>query len=402
MSLAFILNPAKRKRVIKKRKKVSRKKRDFIGNIDDLRRRRMSMPMSGRSLRDSREWREIVREMGVGRAIPRVRRFPKVGTLRNIGMPFERRKTMAKRKRTRRNENPKGMPRTKKGRAWRAMVKKYGVKKAASMRRGRKRAYAANPTNPWFKDSSGHHIAGLAGRARKKGLNIAATLRRRGVKKAQIKRYVKRHGMVMSHSKYLKRIPSGAKMYAMNPAGIASLTKDFTKSVMSKEFLFDGVAAFGGILGAVAGETIITHIVSRKKAEAEKATAATPTIKFAGHLLGSIGTGIIVSLVTKNMRRGFVAASGGVAYGLFRIAYAKINTSLGGKLFGMTLPMLGDYVELPQTGDYVEIPQTGDYVEIPQTGEVVPTEEMSQFVPEEEMSQFVPEEDMSGSEDIEY
>ncbi len=45
--------------------------------------------------------------------------------------------------------NPKGYPKTKKGKAWRRLVKKYGVMRAAKMRGRRRRKYAANPTaNP--------------------------------------------------------------------------------------------------------------------------------------------------------------------------------------------------------------------------------------------------------------
>jgi len=357
----------------------------------------------------SRAWREVVRRLGLPRAARRVkkRKYARVaanepGTFKKGRLEMAKRRirrrarrndpgTSVRRYRRRRRSYASNEPARRKRTRWMTLVKKYGIKKAASKyRRRRSRRYARNPANPWYDDRSGHQIAAYAGKARRGGFVIPAYMRREHVKRSALKRYVGRHGLVLSHSRYLERIKPRAKIYAMNPAGIMAVTKDFAKSVVSKDFIFDGVAAFSGILGAVVGETIVYNI--RKK----KAGGATPTpsagMTFLGNFLGGVGTGIIVTIATKNMRRGFIAASGGLAYGLFKLTYAKIfgaDGFLKGSLFGMEFP--------PAMGDYVTFPQTGDYVEIP-AGQA---SETGQFIPEE-TGEFIPAGQAFGEEEIEY
>jgi hypothetical protein len=434
MPLVFILNPAKKRKIRKRRtwtkkeqekwlkslpfseerEKPSKKDRKFLKGIPFMRnvRRRKLMPVldvSGSPRGRSRAWREVVRRLGLPRAARRVKRRKYARAVANeLGIYEKRRMKMARRRvrrRFTRNDPDPGVRRYRRRRRsyasrsrWAALVKKYGVKRAATKYR-RRRRYARNPANPWYDDRTGHCIAAYAGKARKGGFVISDYLKRKGIKKSAIRRYVKRHGLVLSHSKYLKRIEPQlqlfplkprAKGYAMNPAGIMAVTKDFTKAVMSKGFIFDGVAAFGGILGAVVGETIVYNI-RKKKAGGEPLTPSAG-MTFLGNFLGSVGTGIIVTIATKNMRRGFIAASGGLAYGLFKLTYSKIFGPTGllkGSLFGMEIP--------PVMGDYVTVPETGDYVEIP-AGQV---SEAGQFIPEE-TGEFIPSEQAFGEEEIEY
>jgi hypothetical protein len=437
MPLAFILNPAKKKRVRKRRvwskkeqekwlkslpflkddEKHSKAEKEFLKGIPfmkNVRRRKLTpvFNVSSSPRKKSRAWREVVRRLGLPRAAHRIKRIKKrkysrvavnePGIFKKGRLEMAKRRvhrrakrndpgTSVRRYRRRRRSYASNEPARRKKTRWMTLVKKYGIKKAASKyRRSRRRRYARNPANPWYDDRSGHRIAAYAGRARRKHFVIPAYMKSKGVKRGALRRYVKRHGLVLSHSRYLKRIKPRAKIYAMNPAGIMAVTKDFAKSVVKKDFIFDGVAAFGGILGAVVGETIVYNI--RKK----KAGGATPTpsagMTFLGNFLGGVGTGIIVTIATKNMRRGFIAASGGLAYGLFKLTYAKIfgaNGFLKGSLFGMEFP--------PAMGDYVTFPQTGDYVEIP-AGQV---SETGQFIPEE-TGEFIPASQAFGDEEIEY
>lgn len=107
------------------------------------------------------------------------------------------------------------------------------------------------------------------------------------------------------------------------------------------------VAIIGaGMFGAIIGEVIVT----------QKFMKTSEGAKIAGNIGGSLLVGAAVGVATKKVAMGVKAATGGIAYTVFKLFYNKVlaNRPIAGL---MLPPALGDWVAIPQTmGDYVEMP----------------------------------------------
>lgn len=282
------------------------------------------------------------------------------------------------------SRNPKGRSTTTKAKAYRSLVKKHGVQKAAKMWRASGKAkgkkYAANAWTGGRKTD--RRIASAAGWARRKGVPAPLYLRQKGFSQAQIDRYIGKHGAVGSHKRsYTRSHPvSAGRRYAMNPLSTAVetvkgvATMDTVKTIGSVTLGFMGVA--------------IGHAVVKKL----RPMANTPAI-MSGEIGGSLVAGAAYAVVTKDVGRGLLTASSGIALSLFKFAYDQWFPK---KLLGVDMPILsmgnaGDYVELPYgMSDYVELPYGraygGGMGQSLQTG-------MGQFLPPEaaQVGQFIPE-----------
>jgi len=287
-----------------------------------------------------------------------------------------------------RASNPKGTPKTARGKAYRALVKKMGVTKAAkawraSGRKARKPAKKARKryaANAWQGQKKDHGIASMAGWARKKGISVPVYLRQRGVSKAKIDAYIGKHGAVGGKKRsYTKSypLPRGRK-YASNPV---AAVKEVAMSVASKEGLINAASVAGGALAAVIGGAVVSKLA---KAE-ERGENLKLAIGVGGEILGSVIAGAGVAVGTKEINRGLVVTAGGVGFSLFKLAYTKL---MPGAIFGVEMPKMGDYVEFPAVSDYVAIPETAGYG----MGQSYGTG-MEQFLPVEqaEVGQFIPE-----------
>jgi len=264
----------------------------------------------------------------------------------------------------------------KRATGYKALVKKHGVKKAARMWRGRskstKKRYAANS---WSGDKKGHSIASAAGWARRKGVPVPIYLSQRGYSKAAIDRYIKKHGPVgRSHRSYTKTYPARSARYAMNPLDTGVET---VKGVFATE---TAKTVFGVGLGFV-GVALGNAVVRRLK------PAAGGAMIIGGEFGGSILAGAAYAMATKDVTKGLLTASSGIALSVFKFVWGKYVS--GRSIFGLTMPGLSDYVELPYgVSDYVELPYTAGYG----MGQSLDTG-MGQFLPPEaaEVGQFIPE-----------
>ena len=312
-----------------------------------------------------RKYRALVKKHGVQKAAKMWRRMP-------ASKKGGKKKYAA---------NPKGRSKTAKGRSYRALVKKHGVQKAASLWRARghkpakKRSYAANA---WKRDKRGHSIASTAGWARRKGVPVPIYLSQRGFSKAAIDRYIGKHGAVgSSHRPVTKTYPlARGRRYAMNPmAGAMETVKGVFQVETVKTVLGVGI----GFMGMAVGNAIVKRL---------KADAKTPLV-MAGEVGGSILAGAVYAVATKDVGKGLLTASSGIALSIFKFAWTKWVA--GNKYLGLTMPGLSDYVELPYTAglnDYVELPYAAGYG----MGQSLDTG-MGQFLPPEaaEVGQLIPE-----------
>ena len=300
----------------------------------------------------------------------------------------------ARKKATRkRASNPKGTPKTARGKAYRALVKKMGVTKAAKAwrasghkaRKPAKKARKRYAANAWKGQKKDHGIASMAGWARKKGVSVPVYLRQRGVSKAKIDAYIGKHGAVGGKKRsYTKSypLPRGRK-YASNPV---ATVKEVAMSVASKEGFVNAASVAGGMLAAVVGGAVVSKLA---KAE-DKSVNVKLAIGVSGEILGSVIAGAGVAVGTKKLNRGLVVTAGGVGFSLFKLAYNKLIA--GRDIFGVTLPgEMSDYVEFPAVSDYVAIPETAGMGQAYGTG-------MEQFLPVEQaeagiegVGQFIPE-----------
>lgn len=342
------------------------------------------------------------------------------------GWRKRRRKTASnkpKRKKRKSRKNPKGTPKTAKGKAWRRMVKKYGVQKAAKIKRARKRggkkrsrkktsrkrSYAANKSrktrskkrrtrkNAWKGGTkTDRRISALMGHARRKGISPARYLREKGISAKQLASYRKRHGLVGAHRRYStkKHRPSKRQRYfAANPMSVSTLKK-YGKAVFSADTVKDMVTFSAGMLGAVFGQVIAQKVANRDSVY----------VNAAGNVGGAFLTGFGIAAWTKKMDKGILATMGGLSFTLFNAIYSKFLSDRTIPWVNLTLPAIpgktamvataGDYVELPAgMSDYVELPAgVGDYVELPAG--------MNQFIPGEELGQFTPAEELGQQYDL--
>jgi len=267
--------------------------------------------------------------------------------------------------------NPK-----KRASGYRALVKKHGVTKAAKMWRARghkpAKKYAANA---WKKDRKGHAIASAAGWARRKGIPVPIYLAQRGYSKSAIDRYIKKHGAVGSSKRsYTKSYPVRSARYAMNPLEGAVET---VKSVFAVETVKTVMGVGVGFMGMALGNAVVRRL---------KPDAGTPVV-IAGEFGGSLVAGAVYAVATKDVAKGVLTATSGIALSVFKMAWTKYVA--GRTILGLAMPGLSDYVELPYTagmGDYVELPYTAGMGQSLDTG-------MGQFLPPEaaEIGQFIPE-----------
>ena len=377
-------------------------------------------------------WRELVRKHGVLKAAEKWRarvRKPSYAAVKGkvvVGGPGTRRKEMA--------ANPKGAPKSARGRAWRSLVKKYGVLEAASRWKAiperAKPRYAANVwfgdpaghrkaalkgwrnrkgtaknaparrkyrQNEWKGDTSGHRIAALAGHARRAGVPVPAYLHRRGVTESQVLRHARKHGPIMAKRRYsTKSDPATAwrKVYAQNPDGIGGTAVEVIKAPFSMEGLTNVLYMSAGAFGAVLGGAVAGSLIKKGEAETVEKFAERKVLPgYIGKAGGSLAVGVLIGVATKNTGKGILAASSGLAYTAFHFIY---NKALAGKKIpllpkGTTFPTLGEF----SLSDFVSFPRgMSDYVALP--------EGTSQFTPAEELSQFTPASELGGEEEIEY
>lgn len=273
--------------------------------------------------------------------------------------------------------NPKGYPKTATGKAYRALVKQYGVIRAAQIWRSRgkggKKKYAANA---WKGDRKGHSIASAAGWARRKGIPVPLYLGQKGFSRAEIDRYIGRHGAVgESHRPYTTHhpVPAGRR-YAMNPVATAVET---VKGVLSMETAKIAIGVGSGFLGMALGNAVVKKI---------KPDAKVPVI-VGGEIAGSMLAGAVYATITKDVGKGILTAGSGITLSVFKLAWTKFMA--GKTILGLSMPGLGDYVELPYAAgisDYVELPYAAGM------GQPLHTD-MGQFLPASaaEVGQFIPE-----------
>lgn len=279
-------------------------------------------------------YRKLVEKYGVTEAAKRwkAKRKPKSTKRKVVKVAKKRRKSMAKKKR----RNPTGTPKTAKGKAWRKLVKKHGVMKAAKIKRGRKRKYKAK---------------------KRKYTPKKKYVAKKRKYKAKKRKYAsnKWAGQPRRHSKAAKKGWRKRRKYAKNPV---STVKAIITNTFSMKGAKDVAVVLGGLAGAVIGETVVT----------QKMGKTSDLAKFAGGASGAVITGGVIGIFTKDVALGTKAAVSGVSYAVFKLAYNKL---LAGKpIFGMILPTVGDYVEIPAGTPPAALPQgISDWVEVPDVGQ---------------------------------
>lgn len=264
--------------------------------------------------------------------------------------------------------NPKGYPKTAKGKAYRALVKQHGVMRAAQIWRGR--GYAANA---WPRDKKGHSIASTAGWARRKGIPVPLYLGQKGFSRAEIDRFIGKHGPIgETHRPYTVThpVPAGRR-FAMNPAAAAVET---VKGVLSIDTARIAIGVGSGFLGMALGNAVVKKI---------KADASTPLV-VGGEVAGSMLAGAVYATVTKDIGKGILTAGSGITLSLFKLLWSKYMANR--TILGLVMPTMGDYVELPYAGDYVELPRVAGMGQSLHTG-------MGQFLTPAAVSTapFIPE-----------
>lgn len=252
-----------------------------------------------------------------------------------------------------RKKNPVGVPKSARGKQYRALVKKHGVSEAARIWRNRKgkparktykpvRRMAANPT-----PTMGGYRPRLAGRpilARQHGVTNAA-------KKSKGKKSKPRH--------------------AANPAALPMIKKIGSTVIPSGESVKQVLIVGGGLTGCMVGGAVANKLVKEKK----------PIMEAIGNIAGSVGAGIITGYATKDVKSGKLAAYAGLSLSAFKALYNKFLA--GKEKFGLTFPGLSDYVEFEGTDQFL-LPNEGasegvdDYVEFEGAGEFLPETEIDE------------------------